>query len=103
MESNALQTIRLLNGHEDDGTELKNFIREAQSLSSERKVEGFFHVLKRHNHMAHYLAFKACLSGDSISWAHSFPNWLLKLKLADIGGCDTTDGGSCPIDVIPMT
>lgn len=102
IESDALKVINLLIGKDEDETELKLSTEEVKSLRSGRNIEGFYHVKKKHNQMAHKLAHKACMSGSSDSWTHSFPSWLLDLNATDVGGVNTIGGGSYPTGIIPL-
>lgn len=100
VESDNLQVVTLLKDKEEDLSEILNFIQEAKVLIEALNIKSIEHVNRLHNGMTHYLATKACQSGESMSWNSYFPNWLVELNNVDIEF--QTNGGSCPIVDIPM-
>ncbi|MDV3194034.1 MAG: ribonuclease H family protein, partial [Sweet potato little leaf phytoplasma] len=73
IELDSIQVVHLLEGKEEDQTELNFFAEEAQRLSSGLEVQEFRHIPRRQNKIAHFLAQKAVSTGFAISWVNDFP------------------------------
>lgn len=80
VECDSIQVVRLINGQEEDFTELGVFIKEIQNIASQRSIDSVVHVPRIHNYVAHYLAYLACRDNEPNSWSGMFPDWLLTLN-----------------------